>query len=139
MNDYVSTAASLAVPVIAQISAVDQQSAAIWWIVGLAAAAAGANQIVLLWRNLSPSRDRRHVSLEQEPQSKAACEKLHTAITEELRRLHEAFTQGFERYAREAEQRASGLHKRVDPIAADVARVNGRLDDHLQDHRSKRG
>jgi hypothetical protein len=138
MNDYLSLAASLAVPVIAQVSAPDQQSAAVWWIVGLAAAAAGANQVVLLYRNLSPDRDRRHVSVEQEPQTKAACEKQHTAITEELRRIHDAFTQGISLHTREAEQRASGLHKRIDPIAADVARVNGRVDDHLQDHRSGR-
>lgn len=144
MSDALASAAALAIPVTAQFVAQvaplpDGQSAAVWWLVGLAAAAAGANQVVSFWRNISRDSAHRSVAMESVPQSKEACEKLHDLLNDELRRIREAIVNGQTLHTREAEQRSSGLHKRIDPIAADVARVEGRLNDHLSDHRANAG
>jgi predicted Holliday junction resolvase-like endonuclease len=45
---------------------------------------------------------------------------------------------GLEALGRDAEERARKLHARIDPIAQSLAAVNGRVDDHLADHRAGR-
>jgi hypothetical protein len=136
MNDFLSTAAALSLPIAAV--AIPEQSAGILWLVGLVAVAAGANQVIEIWQKISGKNSQRQVSMEEAPQTKQACEKLHSRLDVELGDIRRAIQDGFAKMTEKDETRASGLHKRIDPIANEVAAVSRDLREHKEDHRAGR-
>ena len=56
-----------------------------------------------------------------------------------INHLRLEITSRLDQFSREAEQRSSNLHKRIDPIATGLAGTAGKLDNHLEDHRAGKG
>lgn len=125
MNEAISTLTALAPAAVAQLSASDA-SPLVWWLVGLAAAAAIVNQVVLAIRNLSGKsvRDRDAVSPEQ-------CAARHASLDSRLdvrfRDIERALIERDNALRAVLSQDVRGVHQRVDEVLGAVSEVRGEL------------
>lgn len=139
MSDLVSAAGGLSLPIIAQVAAQAEVSTAdrnpaIWWMVGAAAAAVVFNQLSQSWDRLTGRFSRQN----NDPQMQTAegCKVIHQHLDEKMEAFCDRVTGAVEKLGRDAEERSSKLHSRIDPISQRVTAVDARVDDHLADHRS---
>lgn len=142
MSDLVSAAGGLSLPVIAQVAAqadgASSGNPAIWWLVGAAAAAVIFNQLATAWDRLTTRFSRQQTPDGQQFQTAAGCKAVHSAFDSKVDSFCREIRDSIAALGREAEERSSKLHARIDPISQRVTAVDARVDDHLADHRSHR-
>lgn len=113
MSDAISSFVGLSLPVLAQLAAPDQDSAAIWWLVGLAAVAVAFNQIASAWSRITGR-------FENKPSG------AHYQTEESCRSLHKDLDHTLQTMNREHSERTEKLREQ---ILLDLAAVYQRIED----------
>jgi len=114
MSDLVSSAVGLALPVIAQVASVpDDRSAAIWWLIGLAAVAVAFNQISNAWLRIT-GRFQEKRGDTPDYQTRPRCEELHREITRTLIDMNAAHNTRTETLRREIKDDVGNIYDRIE-------------------------
>lgn len=128
MNDLLTPVSGLLPLVMAQIASPgpDDRSLAVWWLLGLAAAAVIFNQLSDAWRKLTGRFKEReqpgpHYVLH------STCIDSHNKLEATLREIDEGHEERTEALRRELKADTGGVHKRVDEVLKAVSRVEGML------------
>lgn len=136
MSDAMQSAFALTVPFLAQLTLDSDQAAAVNWLLGLACVAVAGNQIMQFWRHATGRfQPRQHDGPAY--QTVMECKTAHKDMDAEIEKLGSSLRSALADIERNAERRATSLHQRIDPIAAELNGVSRRMDDHLADHRSQ--
>lgn len=126
MSDTISTLAALAPAAVAQVAIPTETSALVWWLVGLAAAAALFNQIVAAWRNLTGRFSDRPAD-GPEYVTRPACHQAMKEVADRLDRIDQCRLNDMADLRNLIRSEVGGTHKRVDAILSAVSEVRGEL------------
>jgi len=124
MNDLLSNVISLAILPLAASLPDSEQSAAIWWLFGLAAVAVVFNQVSAAWSRLS-GRFAERQSDDPRPVSEAACKERHASADNRMATMESRIQKATEGLRLEVKQDVKGIHSRIDDILAAVHELRG--------------
>lgn len=128
MTDFASAAIGISLPVLAQIaSGFDNRSAAVWWLVGLAAVAFAFNQIVVAWRSMTQRFAERDGSGPRY-QTAARCDELHRKIEAGMATVDERHSHRTDALRREIKADVEGVHSRINDVLRAVSTLGGKID-----------
>ena len=114
MSDMLSTLVGLSLPVLAQLAAAPtDRSAAIWWLVGLAAVATAFNQVSSAWGRLSGRFQERHGD-GPEYQRREDCQFLHKDLAAVLDRTNREHSERTEQLRKEIKHDISQVYERIE-------------------------
>ena len=126
MNDLLSSCVGLSLPLLTAQMPSTEQSAAIWWLFGLAAVAIMFNQISSAWARLSGKFAERP-SIEPRAVTELACKDRHAGLDARLVKMEERLQSSTEALRLEVKGDIKGVHSRVDDILGAVRELSGRL------------
>ncbi len=126
MSDTLSTLVGLSLPVLAQLApAPDDRSAAIWWLVGLAAVAVAFNQIATAWGRLTDRFSSRPTGAGLVTDDRCRFE--HEKVGKAMERIDANHVARSEDLRQEIKSDIKGVHARIDDVLRAVSDIGGQI------------